>query len=51
MAPEAYILESALEGWIVQEHEKDIHLRAAQAYNTYQKCGLNAAKRLFTTGM
>ena len=24
--------------------------RAAQAYNTYQKCGINGARRLLVTG-
>ena len=47
MAPEAYTLESALEGWIADEDVTRIRLRAANAYHTYQKCGLQAAKRLF----
>ena len=51
MAPEAYTLESAIEGWILQEDDASIHLRAAKAYNKYQKCGLKAAKRLFSTGV
>lgn len=51
MAPEAYTLESALEGWIASETDEQIHARAAKAYHTYQQCGLNAAKRLFATGM
>jgi hypothetical protein len=50
MAPEAYTLESALEGWIKNESGGSIQLRAARAYNRYQKCGLNAAKRLFSSG-
>lgn len=47
MAPEAYILEPVLEGWIKNESGNKIKLRAAQAYNKYQKCGLNAAQNLF----
>jgi hypothetical protein len=50
MAPEAYTLESAIEGWIAQESPESIRLRAAKAYNSYQKCGLKAAKNLFATG-
>jgi hypothetical protein len=51
MAPEAYTLESALEGWILKESDESIRLRAAKAYHKYQKCGLKAAKRLLVTGM
>jgi len=51
MAPEAYTLESAIEGWILRETNEAIRLRAAKAYHKYQKCGLNSAKRLFATGM
>lgn len=50
MAPEAYTLESALEGWIAQESSESIRLRAARAYNSYQQCGLQAANNLFATG-
>jgi hypothetical protein len=50
MAPEAYILDAALNGWLKNETGEQIRKRAAQAYHTYQKCGLNAAMRLFTTG-
>ncbi len=50
MAPEAYTLKSALDGWILGETNEEIRLRAAQAYHKYQKCGLNAAKRLLVTG-
>jgi hypothetical protein len=38
------------EGWIKKESEEYIRLRAAKAYNYYQKCGLKAAKRLLVTG-
>ncbi len=51
MAPEAYTLESAVEGWILGESKENIRLRAAKAYSKYQKCRLKSAKRLFATGM
>jgi len=50
MAPEAYTLKSALDGWIVGENSEQIRDRAAGAYDKYQKCGLRAARRLFATG-
>ncbi len=50
MAPEAYTLKSAIDGWIKNETGADIDERAAQTYNKYQKCGINGARNLFTTG-
>ena len=50
MAPEAYTLEAAVDGWILNETGNQIRTRAAQAYHQYQKCSLDAAKRLFVTG-
>jgi hypothetical protein len=50
MAPEAYTLKSALDGWIAGETNEQIHERAAAAYDKYQKCGLQGARRLFATG-
>lgn len=50
MAPEAYTLEAALEGWINHENNEQIRERAAAAYDKYQKCGLRGAHRLFSTG-
>jgi hypothetical protein len=50
MAPEAYTLKSALDGWIAGESNQQIRDRAAGAYDEYQKCGLRAAHRLFATG-
>lgn len=50
MAPEAYTLKSALDGWIAGESNEEIRERAAGAYDKYQKCGLRAARRLFATG-
>jgi hypothetical protein len=50
MAPEAYTLKSALDGWIGGENNEQIRDRAATAYDKYQKCGLRGAQRLFATG-
>ncbi|MEO0206900.1 MAG: hypothetical protein ABIL22_09545, partial [candidate division WOR-3 bacterium] len=50
LAPEAYTLKVAIDGWIALESGEEIRLRSAKEYNRYQKCGLNSAKRLFTTG-
>ena len=50
MAPEAYTLKSALDGWIAGENSDQIRDRAAGAYDKYQKCGLRAAHRLLTSG-
>jgi len=49
MAPEAYTLEAALDGWIHQESKDQIRKRAAAAYAKYQKCSDIAALRLFST--
>ncbi|MEW6210267.1 MAG: hypothetical protein AB1631_18010 [Acidobacteriota bacterium] len=50
MAPEAYVLKAAIDGWILREDGERIRRRAAEAYNTYQRCGLKAAMNLFSTG-
>lgn len=50
MAPEAYTLKAAIDGWINNENGTQIDERAAQAYNKYQKCGIKGARNLFTTG-
>jgi hypothetical protein len=50
MAPEAYTLKSAIDGWINNETGAEIDERAAQTYNNYQKCGIKGARNLFTTG-
>jgi len=50
MAPEAYTLKSAIEGWVADETDVQIRERAAQAYHKYQKCGIKAARRLLVTG-
>jgi hypothetical protein len=50
MAPEAYVLKAAIDGWTLNEDGNAIRRRAATAYNQYQRCGANAALRLFSTG-
>ena len=50
MAPEAYTLKNALDGWIVEESGEQIRERAAQAYDHYQKCGIRGARRLLVSG-
>jgi len=50
MAPEAYTLSAALDGWVAGEGGEPIRNRAAAAYDRYQKCGAKAARRLFATG-
>ncbi|HKV93799.1 MAG TPA: hypothetical protein VJW20_14730 [Candidatus Angelobacter sp.] len=50
MAPEAYTLKSALDGWILHERPEQVRERAAAAYDRYQKCGLKGARRLLVTG-
>lgn len=50
MAPEAYTLKSAIDGWLLNESGAQIEERAAQTYHQYQNCGLKGARNLFTTG-
>lgn len=50
MAPEAYTLKSAIDGWLLNETGEQIDERAAQTYHQYQKCGIRGARNLFTTG-
>ncbi|CAN5351128.1 hypothetical protein BH10BAC1_BH10BAC1_15340 [soil metagenome] len=50
MCPEAYTLKAAIDGWLLNETGTQIHLRAAEAYDQYQKCGIKGAKNLFATG-
>jgi len=50
MAPEAYTLKSALDGWIGEENREQVRNRAAAAYDKYQKCGSRAARRLLVSG-
>ena len=48
MAPEAYTLKAALDGWMRGESREQIRERAASAYAHYQKCSVAAAERLFS---
>jgi len=50
MAPEAYTLKAALDGWIAKESAEQIRQRAAEAYSKYQKCSVKAARGLLVTG-
>lgn len=50
MAPEAYTLNWAIDGWILNETDAQIRERAAKAYNHYQKCGMRGARGLLVTG-
>jgi hypothetical protein len=50
MAPEAYTLRAALDGWVAGESAEQIRKRAAGAYAGYQKISQSAAGRLFTSG-
>ncbi len=49
MAPEAYTLKAALDGWILNESAEQIRHRAAAAYAQYQKISVTAAVRLFSS--
>lgn len=50
MAPEAYTLKYAIDGWVLRETDVQIRERAAQAYHRYQKCGMRGARNLLVTG-
>lgn len=50
MAPEAYILAAAVDGWLKKETDEQIRWRAAKAYDQYQHCGQRSANNLFATG-
>ena len=50
MAPEAYTLKAAVEGWIAGDSAEEIREEAARAYAKYQKIGLAGARRLFASG-
>lgn len=49
MAPEAYTIHDAISGYLQNESNDQIRLRAAKAYHKYQKCGLKGAKNLLVT--
>jgi hypothetical protein len=50
MAPEAYVLHDALEGWAGGETARQIQTRAAAAYAKYQKISQKSAEKLLVTG-
>ena len=50
MAPEAYTLHDALEGWINNMPADVVCKDAAKAYSKYQKCSYKAARNLLVTG-
>ncbi len=50
MAPEAYILHDAIEGWVRNENAQQIRVRAASAYAKYQKISQKSAQNLLVTG-
>lgn len=50
MAPEAYVLSAALDGWMAKENDEQVRARAANAYHQYQNCGIRGAMNLFATG-
>ena len=50
MCPEAYTLHDALATYINGGDAASVRNSAAAAYNKYQKCGINGAKRLLVTG-
>jgi uncharacterized protein YijF (DUF1287 family) len=49
MAPEAYTLDAAVRAWLSGSSASEIREQAASAYNAYQRCGMNGARRLFWT--
>lgn len=50
MAPEAYILHDAIEGWARNESGEQIRSRSAAAYAKYQRISRKAAEGLLVTG-
>lgn len=50
MAPEAYVLSAALDGWLTHETDEQIRTRAAKAYSSYQRISVGGASSLFATG-
>jgi len=50
MAPEAYVLKAAVDGWLAGAEGEEVRERAAKAYDSYQSCGLNSARTLFASG-
>lgn len=50
MAPEAYTLDALVRSWASGASPAETREAAATAYDRYQKCGRNAARRLFWSG-
>ena len=50
MAPEAYSLDALVTSWVAGATGSAVREATAQAYHSYQKCGLGAARRLFWSG-
>ena len=50
MAPEAYTLQAAIDARFAGLDGESVREKAAEAYAHYQRCSLNAAKRLLVTG-
>lgn len=50
LAPESYILEAVLAGWVRDEKGDKLVNRAATAYAKYQKISVKSAKTIFATG-
>ncbi|MDZ4822783.1 MAG: hypothetical protein SH856_04945 [Flavobacteriales bacterium] len=50
MAPEAYTLEAAIANWVEGKTTEEIRSAAVEAYSTYQKCSLKAARNLLVFG-
>lgn len=46
MCPEAYTVHDAISAYLKGEPRDQVRLKAAEAYNKYQKCGLKGAQRL-----
>lgn len=49
MSPEAYTLDAGVNAWLAGQDATQTRDAAAEAYDKFQKCGLNAAKKLFAT--
>jgi hypothetical protein len=50
LTPEAYTLKASIDGWLFYETGAEICVRAAKAYDFYNKCGYEHALNLFATG-
>ena len=50
MSPEAYTLEAAIKGWLLNEDAQSVRKRAATAYDKYLHCGIKGATNLLVTG-